>query len=323
MSNAFKISVIIPAHNAASFIETPLNSLLAQTMKDFEVVIVDDGSEDKTSKVLQSFIEKHRLDWSLVRQENKGVAMARNKGMSLAQGTYLLFLDSDDYLANDALERFYHTCEQHQVDLCFSSFVKVYPSRKQKVHRYKERKYTKEALMKLAFRRLVTLSMGNTLFKRSLVVDNQLKFGRYKYAEDTHFFLDLLWHVKGAYAISAPLFFYVQNESSAMHKPYSKARLDAIVASLDLIKKYEERTLNQSLIHCLNIFLINEIKGNIKAYWDSYRQIAMTKFRAYYPKEYVPLRYFLTTSRTLWLLFLLVFYQYSRLIFFFKRQIDA
>jgi len=95
-----KVSIIIPTYNAASFIEQAIDSVLAQTYKDFEIVIIDDGSTDNTKEVLQKYADKIRY----IMQPNKGVAIARNTGIHNSESEYIAFLDSDDEWLPEKLE---------------------------------------------------------------------------------------------------------------------------------------------------------------------------------------------------------------------------
>src|SRR5215218_1807285 len=93
------VSVVIPCYNQAHFLGEAIESVLAQSYKDFEIVVVDDGSPDNTSEVASRYEEVR-----LVRQENRGLAGARNRGLEKAEGEYVVFLDSDDRLMPEALE---------------------------------------------------------------------------------------------------------------------------------------------------------------------------------------------------------------------------
>lgn len=89
-------SVVIPAYNAAAFIEATLDSIRAQTCRDFEVIVVDDGSRDDTKGVVDRWLVRHGLSGSCLRQDNKKIAAARNAGMRAAAGAYIALLDHDD-----------------------------------------------------------------------------------------------------------------------------------------------------------------------------------------------------------------------------------
>jgi glycosyltransferase involved in cell wall biosynthesis len=99
-----KVSIIIPLFDKQDYIEDTLRSVKLQSFKDFECIIVDDGSTDKSALKVKKFIEEHNLDWTLVTQENAGQAQARNCGATLSKGEFLAFLDGDDLWSLNKLE---------------------------------------------------------------------------------------------------------------------------------------------------------------------------------------------------------------------------
>ena len=113
------VSVIIPSYNAADYIAQTLESVLAQTLTDIEVIVVDDGSTDNTRNIVADFSNKDpRL--MLVKQANQFAGVARNNGMSKARGKYLYFLDADDYIESNALEELVNAIEQHGADIAIA-----------------------------------------------------------------------------------------------------------------------------------------------------------------------------------------------------------
>ena len=113
-------SIIIPAYNSASTIQMSIDSVLKQTFSDFEIIIVDDGSSDRLEEVVLSYLSTNVF---LVRQENAGPAAARNRGVEKATGNYLIFLDSDDWLASDFLALTFESCSSANYSLALSTAV--------------------------------------------------------------------------------------------------------------------------------------------------------------------------------------------------------
>lgn len=111
-----KVSVVIPAYNAQQYLGETLDCLAVQTLREIEVLVVDDGSADSTPEILREYSEKYPFIRA-IRQENAGVAAARNRGIQEAAGEYLYFLDSDDLIEPDALEQLYQTARQHEAEL--------------------------------------------------------------------------------------------------------------------------------------------------------------------------------------------------------------
>lgn len=118
-----KISVIIPTHNSEEYLGECLDSVLGQTLTDFEVVLVDDGSQDDT-RALSQFYAHNDGRIRLFHQPFAGPGAARNLGLSLATGTFLLFLDSDDFFEADMFERLYQKAQETQADLLFYWYSK-------------------------------------------------------------------------------------------------------------------------------------------------------------------------------------------------------
>ena len=116
-------SMIIPVYNVEQFLEKCLNSVLEQTYKSWEVICVDDGSTDGSAGILKefSFRDKNIRTKTI---KNRGTAAARNEGIKLAKGNYLLFIDSDDWIKKDALQTVYDTLQKNEVDLLsFNGFI--------------------------------------------------------------------------------------------------------------------------------------------------------------------------------------------------------
>ena len=117
-----KVSVVIPAYNAARFIRQTLDSAAAQTFRDFEIIVVDDGSQDETAQIAQAFDDSIRL----IQKPNGGVSSARNVGMQAARGEYVAFLDADDLWEKSKLEQQVALLDENpSVGLCYAATERV------------------------------------------------------------------------------------------------------------------------------------------------------------------------------------------------------
>lgn len=110
-----KISIIIPAYNVAGYLEPCLDSMLAQTFSDFEIVVVDDGSTDDTPQICDRYAEKDSRI-TVIHKKNEGVSIARNTGVEIAKGKYFLFFDGDDFAEPETCEELYALAEERQAD---------------------------------------------------------------------------------------------------------------------------------------------------------------------------------------------------------------
>lgn len=127
--NDILVSVIVPIYNTEKYLEECLNSLEKQTLKEIEVILVNDGSTDGSGIIAQKYVDQNEK-FILIERENGGLSAARNTGMGKARGRYIYFLDSDDYLVENALERLYMRAEQDDLDvLKFVAYTFTEPSR--------------------------------------------------------------------------------------------------------------------------------------------------------------------------------------------------
>ena len=121
-SNAdIKISVIMPIYNAGKYLDRAIADVLSQTFTDFELICVDDGSTDNSTAIIESFKNKDSRV-SSVRQNNAGPSVARNKGLELVRGKYVIFLDADDMYEPTLLESLYEACERDSLDVAVTRF---------------------------------------------------------------------------------------------------------------------------------------------------------------------------------------------------------
>lgn len=119
-----KVSVIIPTYNCASYITEAINSILYQTYKDIEIIVVDDGSQDDTQKILQPYIKSKKIIY--IYQSNQGPGAARNTGMERAKGEYICFLDSDDILLKQSIEKRINFLIKHsEVQMVFTDYYSL------------------------------------------------------------------------------------------------------------------------------------------------------------------------------------------------------
>lgn len=123
------VSVVIPVYNTADYVRQAVESICTQTLREIEIIIVDDGSSDNSCEILKELsVNDTRI--RLYQQTNQGQSAARNTGMKYATGKYIYFMDSDDLLDNEALECCYHKCETQQLDFVFFDAEKFYDTEK-------------------------------------------------------------------------------------------------------------------------------------------------------------------------------------------------
>jgi len=180
-----KVSIIIPAYNAAEHIDNMIYSVKAQTLRDFECLIMNDGSKDNTSEVVRGLIagdERFRL----IEQENCGVGETRNRAVKLAQGEYIAFFDADDTAPANALESLLSAAEREDADLVIGNVR--YANLGEFHHTKALTELTSKAVISPSDKLLVnSASVWNKLFRKSVITDNDLAFTKLRRYEDMLF----------------------------------------------------------------------------------------------------------------------------------------
>jgi len=160
-----KVSVIVPIYQVESYLVKCLDSLVHQTLKEIEIILIDDGSMDLSSEIAQSYQKKDRRI-SYFRQENQGLSGARNTGLKKAKGEYVAFIDSDDYVEMDMLELMYQKAKEGNLDLVECDFYWEYVDKK----RIDSASYLDDYFHQI---RVVS---WNKLYKRSIIEKEKLQF---------------------------------------------------------------------------------------------------------------------------------------------------
>ena len=119
------VSVIMPAYNAEQFIEEAIDSVISQTVSDWELIVIDDGSSDCTQEIITKFTEEDARVHLIINEENMGVAKTRNRGLDICCGEYVALLDSDDYWEPQMLEKMIARAEQTRADIIYCSYALV------------------------------------------------------------------------------------------------------------------------------------------------------------------------------------------------------
>jgi len=219
-----EISVIIGVYNVEYYISRCLESLVNQTFKDIEIICINDGSKDNSLEVLNKYAaQDSRI--KVLTQENKGVASARNKGLSVAGGKYILFLDADDWVDLDLCKKVYETAEANNSDIVMFN-VAFYDNKKKSItkgaffsikhwknHEDKNSVHTFRDCRSLFYG---NLSCANKLYRKSFLEELNIKFLENTRFEDHPFHLETIFSAKRINIIDEQLYYYRQNRKNSM-----------------------------------------------------------------------------------------------------------
>jgi len=255
------VSVVIPAYNVEKFIPKTLESVLKQTYENLEIIVVNDGSVDKTGVVVENILgNQNRFPYKVIHKKNEGVSVARNVGIENAKGKYIKFLDGDDWLVPDAIEVLVKVCEENNCEIAFGGQDVVTPNGKV-LYRYDETYVYEEGLKDtknvskdfLMFK--THISLNSSIFLINVITTYQLRFTKGAlFGEDNEFILKFLHFSKRAYilnrCIAAALF--RQNSTT------KKATLASFhnVASVKRLRRFFGIHNEQELVKILDEFVI-------------------------------------------------------------------
>lgn len=212
-----KISIIVPAYNVEKYVGKCIESLIAQTYKNIEVIIVDDGSKDNTGKIIDQYAEKDKRIL-IVHQKNNGLPHARNTGLQCASGDYIMFLDSDDWLETNCCEIVLSKIQSFDADILFFEYSKEYKNKtvKMKTYGQKELKFDLMGVKEFFLYDMRTITAWGKIYK-SEVIGEQRYNESMKTAEDVDFNFRVYEKTKRALYINDNLLHYRILENSAIH----------------------------------------------------------------------------------------------------------
>lgn len=212
------VSLIVPVYNAAATLPRCLDSLLQQRVTSLQIILVNDGSTDDSLRICRAY-QARDARIAVLDLPNRGVSSARNSGIACASGRYLMFADSDDWLAPDAVERMVRAAEQTRSDLVICDFYRVKGSRMQ----IKGSISDPGVLSRRDFARSMMNSpadfyygvMWNKLYRRELIARYQMQLdSRVQWCEDLLFNLQYLSKVQTVCVCKLPLYYYVSSPNS-------------------------------------------------------------------------------------------------------------
>lgn len=235
------ISIIVPVYNSEKYLNKCIESILNQTHKNFELILINDGSTDSSLSICNKYAN---LDSRIVviSKNNEGAGLARNEGLKIAKGDYIGFVDSDDYISPNMYEKMYHSAIENDADIVQCGYLKV----DEKDNIIAKSNYQNKIINQgeLCFkeyckRKNIDNYSPCKIFKRNIL--GNIYFGNYSYSEDAYFIIQAFLNCKKLVVISSNFYYYVQTSGSACRRPYSIKYIDTITVGeymYDLTKEH-------------------------------------------------------------------------------------
>ena len=269
-----KVSIIIPAYNSEKYIKKCLDSILEQTYKNYEIIIVNDGSTDNTSKIIDEYKNEYEFI-KVINISNHGQGYARNIALSQASGDYILFLDSDDFIEDVTLEVTTKKIEEEKSDLVFFDWKYYYESDKTYKYVNTEIFFGKKFLVGEEILDLFKIKhyfTVNKLYSKEFLLSNNIKYGEGYIYEDNPFWVKVVISAKKVSIIQSPLYNVRVNESSTTrsntntdkhYKGFIKA-IEEIIKLTRTKPEYDYYYLYNYLIKKFNLYYKKRVANKYK-----------------------------------------------------------
>ncbi len=241
-----KVSVIVPVYNVEKYLPKCLDTLVNQTLKDIEIIVVNDGATDNSEAVIDSFVYKYPQIISL-KKPNGGLSDARNFGLAYATGEYIGFVDSDDYVDIDMYEKLYEKAKEEDSDVVECDLHHVFPDGTIDTEVGERIQDKKQMLM------MGRSVVWNKIYRRDWLVQTGILFPKGCIYEDVEFYLKLIPHIRKYSYVDAASIYYVQRGDSINNKQTLKT-LDIIKVLGHIKDYYLEQNLFEEYKEALEFF---------------------------------------------------------------------
>ena len=231
LMSEIKISVIVPIYNTEKFLRKCIESIVNQTLQEIEIILINDGSTDNSHNICLEYAEKDPEKIKYINNKNIGCSATRNLGIKLAQGEYITFVDSDDYIEKEMYEEMYRKALKEKSDIVMCGFKYIFSDKKNLFILQNKYEY-------LDIRNKPSY-VWNKLFKKSLLKNNQIEFSlNTHYCEDLVFSFKNLVLTKKISIVQRPLYNYILHGNNSVYNLDKK--LDTKISFLEIYNYLEK-----------------------------------------------------------------------------------
>ena len=228
-----KVSVIVPVYNTENYIDKCLSSLENQDLEEIEVIIINDGSTDNSKNKIMPYIKNNPNKFKYYEKENSGLGATRNYGITKAQGEYIGFVDSDDYIEKTMFKKMYDIAKNQNLDFLECGIVYEYKDKRKNVNEnFKKNKrdlYINAQAM-----------VCNKIFKLDIIREHNVKFAENLRYEDLQFFYTFIPYINRFSYTNDIFYHYIQRENSIINSQNDK-NSDIFKVLSNVIKEYKDR----------------------------------------------------------------------------------
>lgn len=258
------LSIIVPVYRVEKYLRKCVDSILSQTFKDFELILVDDGSPDSCGKICDEYA---MLDSRIrvIHQANKGLSAARNAGLDICKGKFIAFVDSDDYIEPNMYEILIRNIIKHNTDIAVCGIKNYFDNKPQNnetesCESFKEMVLTKEQCFDMIFSKndIITVVAWNKVYRRE--VFSNIRYPEGQIYEDIYVIVDILSQCNAVFVTAAKLYNYRRHNGSISGSKYNDREIDRIISSeknYSFFKAYYPQYLEHVKAYlCTSYFLV-------------------------------------------------------------------
>jgi len=229
-----KVSVIIPVYNVEEYIDKCLKSLINQTLKEIEIIVVNDGSPDNSQKIIDKYVKKYPEKVKSFIKENGGQGSARNYGLLQANGEYIAYVDSDDCVETNMLEEMYNKAISNNSDIvvCGNNVV----SMNGEIIKVEPAVIYNDSNLDILFGKM---AVWNKIYKKELLLKNKIEFRQKVWYEDIDFSVKILFDSLNVSFVDKPFYNYLLRPGSTMNNSNIKRNLELNLAFDEMINYFK------------------------------------------------------------------------------------
>ena len=264
-----KISILIPVYNVEKYISRCIDSILAQTYQDFEIVIINDCTPDNSIDIIQQYIKKDSRIILLHNECNKGLMYSRYAGYSNAKGEYIIFVDSDDSLPEDALETLIGAIENTDSDIVAGCYTYISPNGKNQYYQNKLSNggESKDTILQSFFNAEFSFSLCGKIYKRNIFENNTFTiYPDFTNSEDTFLSSEIISKNYTISVVDKSVYNYYLNSESSSNRRLSKSRISCILKTWEQLFSVSKNSKN--LLSAYDKYIFFYLRSYIKSDYD-------------------------------------------------------
>ncbi len=229
--NKIKVSIIVPVFNVEKYLKRCLDSLINQTLKDVEIICINDGSTDNSTFILQDYKRRDKRI-TVINKKHEGLSIARNVGIEFAKGEYIGFVDSDDWVDLDYFEKLYAAAKKFDFDIALADYIRVGNGKTKKRLNIASEIAVKTLQEKINITKQAKHpSSVNKIYRKKMLIDNNITFQEDVICEDKIFTLQAVYYANGIVTVPGTDYYYYRRPNSIVKQKQTKEMFEQKNAS--------------------------------------------------------------------------------------------